>query len=340
MIRLGLLGFGAWGRNVARVAASTPGARLVAIADPEVARRAEAATRHPGVDIVSHDTELIERGDIDAVLIASTAHSHAEIALRAAAAGKHMLVEKPFALDPGTALEMAAAAEKADVRMQVGHLLRYHPAAELLLGIATDELGPIRCVAAQRLNFGKVRHDENVLFSLGPHDLSLMLQLFGETPVSVSAQGAAFVREGVEDLCFVTLRFPSGGIGQLHLSWLDPHKVRRLTVVGERRMAVFDDMEPREKIRIYDQGFDTNGNSGVNGGYSVYGENLAHRSGGIRIPVFAATEPLAVEISEFVACVADGRTPRTPAADGVLVTEVLDAAQRSMRDGGKPLQLG
>jgi len=333
MIRLGLLGFGAWGRNVARVAASTPGARLVAIADPEATRRSEATIRHPGVAVLESDRELIARADVDAVLIASSATTHADLAIRATAAGKHVLVEKPFALDPGTAREMADAAATAGVRMQVGHLLRYHPAAELLLDIARKELGPIRSAAAQRLNFGRVRHDENVLFSLGPHDLSLMLQLFDARPESVSAQGAAFVREGVEDLCFVTLRFPSGGIGQLHLSWLDPHKVRRLTVVGERRMAVFDDMEPSEKIRIYDQGFEADGS------YSVYGENLAHRTGGIRIPPFTATEPLAVEIAEFVGCVADSREPRTPAADGVVVTEVLHAAQRSMRSGGGPVAL-
>ena len=333
MIRLGLLGFGAWGRNVARVAASTAGARLVAIADPDVARRSEAALRHPGVDILANDRELIARSDVDAVLIASSAATHAELAIRAASAGKHLLVEKPFALDPGTAREMASAAEQAGVRMQVGHLLRYHPAAELLLEVAREELGTIRSVAAQRLNFGRVRHDENVLFSLGPHDLSLMLQLFGTRPETVSAQGASFVREGVEDLCFVTLRFPSGGIGQLHLSWLDPHKVRRLTVVGDRRMAIFDDMEPREKVRIYDQGFEADGS------YSVYGENLAQRTGGIRIPPFTATEPLAVEIAEFVGCVAENRDPRTPAEDGIAVTEVLHAAQRSMRDGGTPVSL-
>ena len=144
----------------------------------------------------------------------------------------------------------------------------------------------------------------------------------------------AYVREGVEDLAFVTLRFPGGGIGQMHLSWLDPHKVRRLTVVGEQRMAVFDDMEPREKVRIYDQSVDpTNG-------YSVYGENLALRAGDIRIPRFAATEPLAVELRHFVECVEQGRQPLTGAADGIAVIDVLHAAQRSMRDGGSSVRVG
>ena len=209
---------------------------------------------------------------------------------------------------------------------------------------ASEEVPAVRCALKHRRGMIEqwpdvgvtetaASSDENVLFSLGPHDLSLMLQLFGEQPVSVAAQGAAFVRDGVEDLCFVTLRFRSGGIGQMHLSWLDPHKVRRLTVVGERRMAVFDDMEPREKIRIYDQGFEPDGS------YSVYGENLAHRTGGIRIPPFAPTEPLSVEIAEFVACVDEGRAPRTGGAEGIAVTEVLHAAQTSMRNSGAPVEL-
>ena len=151
-----------------------------------------------------------------------------------------------------------------------------------------------------------MRSDENVLFSLGPHDLSVMLQLFGAPPISVAAQGAAYVRDGVEDLCFVTLRFPNGGIGQMHLSWLDPHKVRRMTVVGDEGMAVFDDMEPREKVRVYDQGFEGSGACGV------YGENLAHRTGNIRIPAIPPNEPLSVEIADFVACIAGAPLSEAP----------------------------
>jgi len=332
-VGLGCLGFGSWGRNVARVAASTGGARLVAIAEAQPARREEAKARHPGVEIIADDRELLARSDVDAVLIATDALSHARLVEAAARAGKQVFVEKPLALDAASARAAAEAAARAGVLLQVGHLLAYHPAVELLLRVAREELGPIRCVAAQRLNFGAVRRDENVLFSLGPHDLSVMLALFGARPESVAASGAAFVRPGVEDLAFVTLRFPSGGIGQMHLSWLDPHKVRRLTVVGERKMAVFDDMEPREKVRIYDQGVD------LPPGYAVYGENLSLRSGEIRVPAFPPNEPLSVEIAHFVACVRERRTPRTPAAEGILVVEILEAAQRSMRSGGAPVTL-
>jgi len=334
MVRLGCLGYGAWGRNVARVAHATPGAALAAVAESDPRRRAEARERLPGVEVAERHEAVLGRADVDAVLVATHASSHAELAEACARAGKHVFVEKPLALDPAGARRAVAAAERAGVLLQVGHLLRYHPAVELLFRVAREELGRIRSVACQRLNFGAVRSDENVLFSLGPHDVSVMLALFGRAPVSVAAHGAAFVREGVEDLAFVTLRFPDGGLGQVHLSWLDPHKVRRVTVVGERKMAVFDDMEPREKVRLYDQSVE------APPGYAVYGENLSLRFGEIRVPAFPPHEPLSVEIAHFVQCVATGAAPRTGGAEGVLVVDVLDAAQRSLRGGGAPVLLG
>lgn len=332
-VRLALFGFGAWGRNLARVADSLDEARLVCIADRREARRREAGVRHPGADIVAEAEEALARGDVDAVLVAVEAKGHAALVESAAAAGKHVFVEKPLALAPEPARAAAAAAERAGVVLQVGHLLRYHPAVDVLFDVVRRELGKIRCVSAQRLNFGAVRQDESVLFSLGPHDLSLMLALFGEEPISVAAHGAAFVRPGVEDLAFVTLRFPGGGLGHMQLSWLDPHKVRRFTVVGEKKMAVFDDMEPREKVKVYDQSVEQDA------AYAVYGENLSLRMGDIALPAFSPREPLRAELEHFVACVRDGKTPRTPGREGVRVVEILDAAQRSLRGGGTPLAL-
>jgi len=333
MIRLGCLGYGAWGRNVARVADSTPGARVVAVAELDPGRREAAAGRLPHAVPCKDDKALLARADIDAVLIATDAATHARLVIAAAAAGKHIFVEKPLALDAADARAAVAAAREAGVTLQVGHLMRFHPAVEVLARVVREELGAIRCVSAQRLNFGQVRSDENVLFSLGPHDLSIMLDLFAAAPMSVAAHGAAYVRSGVEDLAFVTLRFPGGAIGQMHLSWLDPHKVRRLTVVGERKMAVLDDMEPREKVRVYDQGVVPAD------GFFVYGENLALRIGDIRIPRFKATEPLSVEVAHFVACVRDAQPPRTGGDEGLAVVEILEAAQQSMRNGGQPVTL-
>ncbi|HEX5136846.1 MAG TPA: Gfo/Idh/MocA family oxidoreductase [Planctomycetota bacterium] len=333
MIRLGALGYGTWGRHVVRVADATPGARLVAIAEADAGRRGVAAARHPGAEVYDDAMDVLARNDVDAVLVATDAAGHAALVEAAAAARKHVLVEKPLALSVADARRAVEAAERHGVVLQVGHLLRYHPAVEVMLKVARQELGRIRCVAAQRLNFGQLRTDENVLFSLGPHDLSIMLELFGEMPLSVAAQGSAFVREGIEDLSFLTLRFPGGGIGHLHLSWLDPHKVRRLTVVGERKMAVFDDMEPREKVRVFDSAVEA-----PNGTW-VYGENLSLRTGDIFLPSFPATEPLAVEIAHFVDCVRHNRPPRTGGEEGIRVVKILAAAQESMRSGGAPVRL-
>jgi predicted dehydrogenase len=333
MIRLGAIGYGTWGRHVARVADATPGAALVAIAEADAKRRQVAAARHPGVAIAADAREVLSRPDVDAVLVATDAAGHAALVEAAAAAKKHVLVEKPLALSVADARRAVEAARRAEIVLQVGHLLRYHPAVEVLLRVARAELGRIRCVAAQRLNFGQLRTDENVVFSLGPHDLSIMLELFGEMPVSVAAQGAAFVRPGIEDLAFLTLRFPGGGIGHLQLSWLDPHKVRRLTVVGEKKMAVFDDMEPREKVRVHDSAVEA-----PNGTW-VYGENLSLRTGDIHVPNFPATEPLAVELAHFVDCVAHGRPPRTGGDEGIKVVAILAAAQESLRSGGVPVNL-
>ncbi|MFQ5845082.1 MAG: Gfo/Idh/MocA family protein [Planctomycetota bacterium] len=333
-VGLGCIGYGAWGRNVARVAASTPGARLLAVADLEAERREEARERHPGVEILPDDESLLRRDDLDAVLIATDAASHADLVVRAAERRRHVFVEKPLALCAADARRAVAAAREMEVRLQVGHLLRYHPAVEVLFDVVRGELGTLRSVACQRLNFGAVRRDESVLFSLGAHDLSLMLALFGRPPESVAAHGAAYVQQGVEDLAFVTLRFPGGGIGQMHLSWLDPHKVRRVTVVGSEAMAVFDDMEPREKVRIYDQAVRPPESPWI------YGENLSLRYGSIRIPPCPAREPLRVELAHFVECLRQGRPPRTGGEEGLRVVEILEAAQRSLRAGGAPAEIG
>src|SRR5512139_709635 len=182
MIRLGAIGYGTWGRHVVRVADATPGAALVAIAETDPGRRKTAAARHPGVAVASDAREVLARPDVDAVLVATDAAGHAALVEAAAAARKHVLVEKPLALSVADARRAVEAARRANVLLQVGHLLRYHPAVEVLLRVARAELGRIRSVAAQRLNFGQLRTDENVVFILGPHDLSIMLELFGEMP--------------------------------------------------------------------------------------------------------------------------------------------------------------
>jgi predicted dehydrogenase len=234
-------------------------------------------------------------------------------------AGKHCFVEKPLAQSVEGAERAVAAAEAAGRVLMVGHLLEYHPGVTKLKEIAdSGELGAIHYIYSNRLNLGKLREDENALWSLGAHDVSVVLLLAGEEPYEVEARGEAYMRPGIEDVVFGFLRFPSGRAAHLHLSWLDPHKERRFTVVGARRMATFDDMELERKVTVYDKGFDEDAGS--------YGEYIT-RSGDIWSPRVPNREPLRLECEHFATCVREGRAPRSDGASGLRVVRVLAALQ-------------
>jgi predicted dehydrogenase len=212
-----------------------------------------------------------------------------------------------------------------------GHLLVFHPGVERLRAMVRGgELGSVYYLYGVRVNLGQIRADENALWSFGPHDVSVALELLGETPVRVAAQGHCYLQPGVEDVVFLTMEFASGVLAHIQLSWLDPHKVRKLTVVGAKKMVVFDDMEPREKLRIYDKGVERPPE------YTSYGESLAVREGDIFIPKIPNVEPLAAELSHFVRVARGAEAPRAGAADGVRVVRVLETATRSLARGGAP----
>jgi predicted dehydrogenase len=242
-------------------------------------------------------------------------------------AGKHCFVEKPLAQSSGEAEQVAAAGAESGRVLMVGHLLEYHPGVLRLREVAAaGELGEIHYVYSHRLNLGKLRADENALWSLGAHDLSVVLLLAGEEPSEVQARGESYMREGIEDVVFCFLRFPSGLVAHMHLSWLDPHKERRFTVVGSRRMATFDDMELERKLTIYDKGFDQD--------FSSYGEYIA-RSGDAWSPRISNEEPLRIECRHFVECVRDGSSPRSGAESGLRVVRVLEALEASLKESGR-----
>jgi predicted dehydrogenase len=216
----------------------------------------------------------------------------------------------------------------------VGHLLKHHPAVTKLKGmIDAGELGDVRYVYSQRVNLGKVRSDENALWSFAPHDLSVMLYLLGGEPVDVSARGQAFLQPGIEDVVFTYLRWEDGRMAHAHVSWLDPHKIRRFTVVGSKRMAMFDDMEPSEKVKIYDKGVDTND------AFVDFARAHTVRQGDIFIPKLDGAEPLKLECQHFVDCVRSRATPLTDGRDGLTVVKVLAAAQASLKQQGAPVRL-
>jgi len=268
------------------------------------------------------------------VVVAAPAGAHAELALRCLDAGKPCLVEKPFALSVADAERVAQRAAERGVAVLVGHLLLFHPAVERLRAMTEGgELGRVLYLHGMRVNLGQVRADENALWSFGPHDVSVALYLLGEQPVQVAAQGHGYLQAGVEDVVFLTMRFKSGVLAHVHLSWLDPYKERRLTVVGTKKMAVFDDMEAREKLRIFDKGVERPPE------YRSYGESLTIREGDIYIPRIPNVEPLAAELAHFVRVARGAEAPRASAQDGVRVVRVLEAATRSLAAGGTPVTL-
>ena len=244
--------------------------------------------------------EVLADDSVDAVALATPVPTHPALAIRVLEAGKHCFVEKPMAQSAADAETVVAAASAADRTLMVGHLLEYHPGVMKLKELIDEgELGRILYIYGNRLNLGKLRADENALWSLGAHDVSVLLRLAGEEPYEVEARGESYMREGVEDVVFCFLRFPSGLAAHLHLSWLDPHKERRFTVVGETRMATFDDMALEGKITVYDKGFDEPAGRGS------YGEYIT-RSGDIWSPRISNVEPLRTEIQHFVDCIRTG----------------------------------
>ena len=321
-LRVAVAGLGYWGPNVARNVARLPDAELTWCCDASEANRARVAEQFPGVRFTGDLDEILADESVDAVALATPVPSHARLALRVLEAGKHCFVEKPMAQSAADAEAVVVAAEANDRVLMVGHLLEYHPGVMKLKELIDGgELGRILYIYGNRLNLGKLRADENALWSLGAHDVSVLLRLAGEEPYEVEARGESYMREAIEDVVFCFLRFPSGLAAHLHLSWLDPHKERRFTVVGEGRMATFDDMALEGKITVYDKGFDEQTNS--------YGEYIT-RSGDIWSPRISNIEPLRTEIQHFVDCVRTGRTPISDGLAGLRVVRVLEALQQSL----------
>ncbi|HEX5852907.1 MAG TPA: Gfo/Idh/MocA family oxidoreductase [Solirubrobacteraceae bacterium] len=321
-IRIGVVGLGYWGPNLARNFGSIPGCELAWLCDASEQAREKLERSFPNARSTDRLEDLLEDDDLDAVVLATPVPTHAELAVAVAQAGKHCFVEKPLATNAADAERAVAAAAAADRVLMVGHLLEYHPAvAKLKELIAGEELGDLYYIYGNRLNLGQLRADENALWSLGAHDVSVALHLIGEEPVECTAHGASYVRDGVQDVVFCYLRFPSGIVAHLHLSWLDPHKERRITVVGARRMATFDDMLIEGKLTIYDKGFDEDTRS--------WGEYIA-RSGDTFSPRIPNVEPLRIECEHFLECIRTGAAPRSDGHSGLRVVRVLEKLQHSL----------
>ncbi len=334
MIQVAVVGAGYWGRNLVRTFGGLPGAHLAWVCDADVDALDRTKSAHPTAHITTRYDKLLEQASVQAVVLATPAPSHFALARQALLADKDVFVEKPLSLSVPEAQELVALAGERSRILMVGHLMIHHPALRWIeQRLKTGEFGDAYYLYFQRLNLGIVRQDENAWWSLAPHDVSMALHLLGTPPVSVSARGACYLRPGVEDVVFANLAFPGGRMAQIHVSWLDPHKTRSLTVVGSRKMVTFDDMEASEKIKVFDRGADRNL------AYETYGDAITLRQGDIWMPRVPMTEPLRAECLHFVECVRDRTTPHTGGDAGLQVVRVLEAGQRSLQQEGEPMEL-
>jgi predicted dehydrogenase len=327
MTRVGVVGLGYWGPNLARNFDRLANAELAWLCDESGDALERFGRAFPSARATASLEDLLRDESLDAVALATPVPTHAALARRVLDAGKHCFVEKPLGQSVEEAERVVEAARETDRVLMVGHLLEYHPGIQRMGElIEAGELGEVRYIYSNRLNLGQLRRDENALWSLGAHDVSVILRLAAEEPYECRAVGESYVNKGVEDVVFCYLRFPSGLAAHMHLSWLDPHKERRFTVVGSKRMATFDDMELERKISVYDKGFDED--------YSSYGEYIA-RSGDIFSPHVPNEEPLRIECRHFLECVRDGVEPRSGGESGLRVVRVLEALQRSLRESSR-----
>lgn len=334
-IRVGQVGIGYWGPNLSRNLDAVEGCELAWLCDADAAARDKWHRVYPDTRFTADIDDLLSDPDLDAVAITSPVPTHAPIAELVIEAGKHCFVEKPLAQNVADAERIVALAEEHDRLLMVGHLLEYHPGVgQLREMIHEGSLGELRYIYAQRLNLGRIRADENALWSLGAHDVSVLLSLTdGELPVEASARGQAYIQDGIEDVVFAYLQFESGMAGHLHLSWLDPHKARKITVVGSRRMASLDDMDMERKLTVWDKGFDPHESS--------FGDReYVSRSGGVWSPAISSREPLRIECEHFIECLRHGMQPRSDGHNGARVVRVLEALQASLDAGGAPQPVG
>jgi predicted dehydrogenase len=318
--RVGVVGLGYWGPNLARNFDEL--GELAALCDLNEGLRERYAARHPNARVYADYDQLLADESLDGIVIATPVPTHYTLAKRALEAGKHALVEKPPAMRASEMEELVALSAKSSLVLMPGHLLLYHPGVQKLKELIDGgELGRVLYVYGNRQNLGKIRKDENALWSLGVHDLSVVLHLLDEEPSEATAHGRDFLNEGVEDVVFCYLRFPSGRIAHMHLSWLDPHKMRRITVVGREKMVVFDDMELEQKVTIYDKAPESAPTS--------YGEWLT-RTGDVFSPKIPNAEPLKLECRAFLDLMDGSGDARKVAEDGMKVVRTLERLQASL----------
>ncbi len=330
-VNVAVLGCGYWGPNLIRNFLKLPRARLALCCDLNPATLEKVRRQYPGVETTTDPGQVLANPAIEAVAIATPARTHFEVARECLLAGKHVLVEKPLALNVSHAEELVCLARERGRVLMVGHTFEYNAAVRRLKRyIDEGDLGRVYYVYSTRVNLGQVRDDVNAMWNLGPHDFSILIYLLGAMPLRVSARGSSFLQAGIEDVVFVDLEFPDGVMAHVHLSWLDPSKVRRMTVVGEEKMVVYDDVDNEAPLKLYDKAI-----TRLVPPDGAFGEfHLRLRAGDILIPRLELREPLETECADFVESIASGTPPQTDGENGLRVVKVLAAAQASLHAQG------
>ena len=336
LVGIGVVGAGYWGPNLVRNFQAASGVDMVAVADRDRERLERLGALFPGVELCADMEELLSDDRIQGIALATPADSHFSLASQVLEAGMGGFVDKPLARSANECEELIRLADIQKQVLMVGHTFEYNAAVQYVEDcIGRKELGEVYYIYAQRLNLGVVRRDVNALWNLAPHDISIALRWLKQMPIRVDARGYTYLQEGIEDVVYLNLEFANGVAVHIHVSWLDPGKVRRTTVVGSEKMIVYDDASTDAKIQLFDKGIDRRGIGGSLGDFDSFGKfQLIQRAGDVLIPQIDFAEPLRTECQHFVECVVEGRTPITDGANGLRVGKVLEAASDSLAEGG------
>ena len=340
MIKLGIIGCGYWGANLVRNFYQAHDCEIKTVAEASPARQNFVAENYPEIQITSDYNDLLKDNEIDAIIVATPASNHYQIANESLNAGKHVFVEKPLALTSKDAEELVDLAEKKKKILMVGHTVIYNePIKKVKELVDSGEIGEIYYAYASRLNLGKVRSDVNVMWNLAPHDVSVLLYILNKKPVKVTAKGFSYIQDNIEDVVYLNIGFENNINAQIHLSWLDPNKRRDITIVGSKKMLVYDDISP-ERIKIYDKGIDKQNKHAYLGEYKDFAEyQLIQRAGDVMIPKVTINEPLKIECQHFIDCIVGNIEPLTSGRSALDVIRILEAADTSLKNSGHEVVL-
>lgn len=336
MVNIAVVGCGYWGPNLIRNFNSISDCKVKYVCDNNKNRLAYLQDIYPSIETTTEFNDLINNTEINAIVVATPVRFHFEMARKSLLAGKHTFIEKPMASSVAECEELLEIAKKKQLKLMVGHTFIYSPPVRKIKEIVTaGDLGEIQYISARRLNLGLFQTDINVAWDLAPHDISIILYILNQDPISVNCQGKAHVNPEIEDVTNITINFPNGGFATIQSSWLDPNKIREMTFVGSKRMLVYNDLEPIEKIKIYDKRVETPPH------YDTFAEfQYSYHYGDMYSPYLKQFEPLKVECQHFLDCVRNGAKPLTCGKEGMKVIQILEATSKSLKKNGAAVAIG